>query len=99
LLWAGDELFHYRVMLGRYTTIFTNEDGGTQTAALMARWGRATDIEWVYQVRMRNGKIIEEIYQGVQHETKDFTGARAGGNHPLLAVASDNSTNSVGGIS
>jgi len=74
----------------RYTTIFTNEDGGTQTAALMARWGRATDIEWVYQFRMRNGKVIEETYQGVQHETKDFTGARSGGNHPLLAVASDN---------
>ena len=73
----------------RYTTIFTNEDGGTQTAALMARWGRATDIEWVYQFRMRNGRIVEEIYQGVQHETKNFTGARAGG-HPLLAVASDN---------
>ncbi|MCA1591940.1 MAG: hypothetical protein LC754_04670 [Acidobacteria bacterium] len=74
----------------RYTVIFTNEDGGTQTAALMARWGRATDIEWVYQIRMRNQKIIEETYQGVEHETKFFTGPRTGGSHPLLAVASDN---------
>jgi hypothetical protein len=74
----------------RYTAIFTNEDGGTQTAALLARWGRGTDIEWVYQIRVRNQKIIEEIYQGVRHETKSFTGSRTGGTHPLLAVASDN---------
>ena len=29
-------------LIVRYTAIFTNEDGGTQTAALMSRWGRAT---------------------------------------------------------
>jgi hypothetical protein len=74
----------------RYTVIFTNEDGGTQTAALMARWGRATDIEWAYQFRMRNKKMIEETFQGVEHETKNFSGSRTGGDHPLLAVASDN---------
>jgi hypothetical protein len=74
----------------RYTVVFTNEDGGTQTAALMSRWGRATDIEWVYEFRVRGQKIIEENYQGVEHETKVFKGSRTGGNHPLLAVASDN---------
>ena len=74
----------------RYTVVFTNEDGGTQTAALMARWGRATDIEWVYEFRVRGQKIIEESYQGVEHETKLFKGSRTGGDHPLLAVASDN---------
>jgi hypothetical protein len=77
-------------LLVRYTVIFTNEDGGTQTAALLARWGRGTDIEWVYQFRARGQKIIEETYQGVRHETKFFTGSRASGGHPLLAVASDN---------
>jgi hypothetical protein len=77
-------------LIVRYTVIFTNEDGGTQTAALMARWGRGTDIEWAYQFRVRAGKIIEETYQGVEHETKAFTGSRTGGSHPLLAVASDN---------
>lgn len=79
-----------RDLIVRYTAIFTNEDGGTQTIALMARWGRATDIEWVYEVRLRDGKIIEETYQGVSHETKKFTGPRTGGQHPLLAIASDN---------
>jgi hypothetical protein len=77
-------------MTVRYSVIFTNEDGGTQTAALMARWGRATDIEWVYEFRVRGQKIIEESYQGVEHETKFFKGSRTGGDHPLLAVASDN---------
>ena len=81
---GGDDL------IVRYTLIFTNEDGGTQTAALLARWGRGTDIEWVYQFRARGQRIIEEIYQGVRHETKVFTGTRTGGSHPLLAVASDN---------
>src|SRR5258705_8575579 len=28
-------------LIVRYSAIFTNEDGGTQTAALMSRWGRA----------------------------------------------------------
>ncbi|HKE56934.1 MAG TPA: hypothetical protein VKB46_09540, partial [Pyrinomonadaceae bacterium] len=74
----------------RYTTIFTNEDGGTATAALMARWGRAADIEWVYEFRVRDGRVVEETYQGVNHQTKVFRGERLNGNHPLLAVASDN---------
>jgi hypothetical protein len=74
----------------RYTTIFTNEDGGTPSAGLMARWGRASDIEWTYEVRLRGGQIVEESYQGVSHETKAFKGARINGSHPLLGVASDN---------
>jgi hypothetical protein len=74
----------------RYTVIFSHEDGGTPSSALMARWGRATDIEWVYQVRFRKGEVVERIYQGVRHETKAFTGDFASGSHPLLAVASDN---------
>jgi hypothetical protein len=74
----------------RYTVIFTNEDGGTPSAALMARWGRATDIEWVYQVVLEGGRIVEETYQGVDHETKPFKGQRTMGTHPLLADASDN---------
>jgi hypothetical protein len=80
---AGDTVF-------RYTVVFTNEDGGTQTAALFARWGRGTDIEWVYELRARGGKIVSETFQGVQHETKAFNGQRTNGEHPLLADASDN---------
>src|SRR5215207_3462284 len=74
----------------RYTVVFTNEDGGTQTAALFARWGRGTDIEWVCEIRVRGGRVVAETFQGVRHETKAFGGQRTGGDHPLLAVASDN---------
>jgi len=75
----------------RYTTIFTNEDGGTQSAALMARWGRMTDIEWVYEMRVNEkGGILSEIYQGANHETKNFNGRRVFGNHPLLFDATVN---------
>jgi hypothetical protein len=86
------EVFHEpeREVRVRYTMIFTNEDGGTPTAALMSRWGRAADVEWVYQFRARDGQIIEETFQGVEHETKPFRGERLNGSHPLLAVASDN---------
>ena len=36
----------------RYSVIFSNEDGGTQTDRLMATWGRTTDIEFVYGVEL-----------------------------------------------
>jgi hypothetical protein len=35
-----------------YSLVWSNEDGGTNTPALMARWGRTTDIEWVYSVEV-----------------------------------------------
>jgi hypothetical protein len=74
----------------RYTVIFSNEDGGTQTSALMARWGRTTDIEWVIETQIdAQGKILKSDYQGVNHETKSFEGKREG-DHPLLMTASDN---------
>lgn len=41
-----------------YTVIFSNEDGGTSTRALMARWGRTTDVEYVYKVYLNpNGSV------------------------------------------
>lgn len=74
----------------RYSVIFTNEDGGTQTSALMARWGRTTDIEWVYEVRIdAQGKIQFSTFQGVEHKTQKFEGKQENG-HPALYVVSDN---------
>lgn len=74
----------------RYTMIFSNEDGGTQTSALMSRWGRTTDIEWVIETQIdAEGKPLKSIYQGVNHETKTFRGSYEG-DHPVLLVASDN---------
>lgn len=75
----------------RYTTIFSHEDGGTPGAALMARWGRMTDIEWTYELRVgKDGRVVAETYQGAQHVTKAFAGERVAGSHPLMATATDN---------
>ena len=42
-----------------YSMIWSNEDGGTDTPALMARWGRTTDIEWIYRVTVdKKGKRV-----------------------------------------
>jgi len=74
----------------RYTVIFSNEDGGTQTAALMARWGRTTDIEWVVDEQLdADNRVVSSTYQGVQHETKHFRGKREH-DHPLFLTKSDN---------
>jgi len=90
----GDDAFKIR-----YTTIFSNEDGGTQTAALMARWGRATDIEWVYEIEFSGGKIVSEIYQGANHETKNYAGKRVFGGHPLVFNTTVNNNFSDAGCS
>ncbi|HJQ29921.1 MAG TPA: hypothetical protein VJ827_11315 [Rubrobacter sp.] len=73
-----------------YTVIWSNEDGGTNTPALMARWGRSTDIEWIYRVTLDpKGNIVSEFYQAPNHETLPFTGAKEG-NHPLLQTSTSN---------
>jgi CheY-like chemotaxis protein len=73
-----------------YTVIFSNEDGGTSTRALMARWGRATDIEHVYRVTLdRSGRVVSEIIQTRDHKDVAFTGSHEG-RRPLLAVITRN---------
>ncbi len=73
-----------------YTTIFTNEDGGTQSTALLARWGRMTDIEWIYEFKWKDGKIVSETYQAANHQTKNYQGARIFGANPLIFDVTDN---------
>ncbi len=70
----------------QYTVIFSNEDGGTSTRALMARWGRATDIEYVYKVYLPGPRAV---IQTRDHKEVAFRGAREG-SHPLLSVATRN---------
>jgi hypothetical protein len=81
----------------RYSVIFTNEDGGTQTDRLMATWGRTTDIEFVYGVELDgSGKILAEEFQGPGHEVPAFTGTHEA-RHPLLWVSTDNNMVSESG--
>ncbi len=72
-----------------YTVIFSNEDGGTQTTALMARWGRVTDIEWVCESRIEIGGKVNTNFQGANHKDTRFTG-KLEADHPLLFVATIN---------
>jgi hypothetical protein len=74
----------------RYSVIFSNEDGGTPADRLLATWGRLTDIEYVYGIEIdREGKVLEETFQGKDHEILAFEGRREG-RHPLLYVVTDN---------
>ncbi len=74
----------------RYSVVFSNEDGGTPADRLLATWGRLTDLEYVYGIEFdRDGKVIEETFQGKDHEIVPFRGRREG-RHPLLYVITDN---------
>ena len=74
----------------RYSVIFSNEDGGTPADRLLATWGRLTDIEYVYGIEIDGrGKVVEETFQGKDHEIVAFRGRRDA-RHPLLYVVTDN---------
>ena len=70
----------------QYTVIFSNEDGGTSTRALMSRWGRTTDIEYVYRLNLRTGKAI---IQGRDHKDIVYDGPLEG-EHPVLMPVTQN---------
>jgi len=75
-----------------YSVIWSNEDGGTDTPALMARWGRTTDIEWIYRVELdEHGDRVpgSDVYQAANHATLQFTGSYVG-NHPMLQTCTEN---------
>ncbi|MFN8685424.1 MAG: hypothetical protein ACK50U_05465 [Acidobacteriota bacterium] len=73
-----------------YTVIFSNEDGGTSTRDLMARWGRATDIEYVYKVWLgEDGSAQRRQIQTRNHKDVDFTGPFEG-DRPLLEPVTKN---------
>jgi CheY-like chemotaxis protein len=74
----------------QYTVIFSNEDGGTSTRALMARWGRTTDVEYVYRVFLApDGSARRATIQTNNHKEVEFQGRRDG-THPLLMPVTDN---------
>jgi len=72
-----------------YSVIFSNEDGGTQTTALMARWGRTTDIEWVCEARIGAEGEAKTIFQGANHKDTQFAGKLVA-DHPMMFVATVN---------
>jgi hypothetical protein len=73
----------------RYSVILSHEDGGTPAPALMARWGRTTDIELVYEVELDGSRVTRDRFQGPDHEMRPFRGPREG-QHPYLLFATMN---------
>jgi hypothetical protein len=76
-----------------YSVIWSNEDGGTNTPALMARWGRTTDIEWIYAVELdEHGERVagSDTYQAPNHQTLHFTGVYEGDHAQLETCTSNN---------
>lgn len=72
----------------KYSIIFSHEDGGTPGAALMARWGRTTDIELAYEVELRDGRVVQARYQGPDHRV--IQNERLGAHPPVLLVSTLN---------
>jgi hypothetical protein len=75
-----------------YSIVWSNEDGGTSTPALMARWGRTTDIEWIYRVDVdADGNTVPgtAVFQAPLHGTVAFNGTYEG-DHPLLQTCTLN---------
>lgn len=73
----------------RYSFIFSNEDGGTATPALLARWGRTTDIEMAYEEEWKNGRMVGARYQAPDHHILEYAGTREA-DHPSLIDATLN---------
>lgn len=73
-----------------YTIIFSNEDGGTSTRDLMARWGRTSDIEYIYRVWLdARGEPARTLIQTRDHRDVPYEGQRFG-RHPVLVPVTDN---------
>jgi hypothetical protein len=74
----------------QYTVSFSNEDGGTSTRALMARWGRTTDVEYIYRAWLdAAGEVTRATIQAQDHKEVAFRGQREGF-HPILIPSTDN---------
>lgn len=73
-----------------YTAVFSNEDGGTSARDLMARWGRTTDIEYVYRVWLDpEGRPARTLIQTREHQDVPYDGPYFG-LHPILVPVTDN---------
>ncbi|TBL70859.1 hypothetical protein [Paenibacillus thalictri] len=74
-----------------YQMIFSHEDEGTPTPLLLSKWGRTTDIEWIYRVELdEKGEVQNAEFQGPEHVTTEFNGCTALGGHPALQSATTN---------
>jgi len=81
-----------------YSVLFANEDGGTATLDLLRNWGRTTDYERLYSLRIDpTGHVVAgtELLQSAGHKWVGYQGARAGG-HAVLRVSTTNNMVAAG---
>ncbi|NUO79486.1 hypothetical protein HUU05_05370 [candidate division KSB1 bacterium] len=90
LHWEGN-VAGSRLQAIEYTMVFSNEAGGTLPPGLLHRWGRYTDIEWVYRVELaaEGRKRTHAYFQGKEHATFPFRGGFEN-DQPTLQVATLN---------
>lgn len=73
-----------------YRYVLSNEDGGTATPDLLARYGRTVDSEPLYRVTVdAAGRTVHEEYQAAVHRWTAFDGERVG-SRPVLRVSTAN---------
>ena len=85
----------------QYSLIWSNEDSrtGNGLTSLMSRWGRTTDIEWIYKLKVDpQGTVLEEYFQGDGHSTSAFQGVKTD-DHPVLKTVTLNNMVSDQGTS
>ena len=99
LLVYGERFSEKGQAILQYSVVFSNEDGGTATRKLMARWGRTADIEYVYRVWLNaRGGPARAAIQGRDHKDVPYDGPREG-YHPFLIPMTDNNMVSADGKS
>lgn len=75
-----------------YGYVYSNEDTGDGGAPALeqARWGRLTDLETVFEVKLdSDGKVLSRTYEGAGHHWHPFQG-KLDGTHPIIRTATDN---------
>jgi hypothetical protein len=73
-----------------YRVVFSNEDGGTATPSLFAKYGRGVDAEPIYRVELdAKGRVVEARYQAALHQWVRFDGERLG-ERAVLRVSTAN---------
>ncbi len=77
-------LVYYEQEPFQYSVIFSNQDGGTSTRGLMARWGRTTDIEHLYRLDGSQWWIQTRDHKDVPYD------GPFDGKHPLLIPITKN---------
>lgn len=81
----------------QYSIVFSNEDGGTRTDALMVGWGRNAGIEYLYHVSLDiHDHITKEVLLGIDEKPHRFQGRKERMHHLILDTTPNNDFTDTG---